>query len=134
VIYIVPTMASIKTGPLKSQLYGVRKIEMSENVHTEATDITFALSGMAPVSRNSPTCRPNRRLLTTKLYSRSDDLTKSAAAIMSQIVPGIPGSTYPIMPNPRKISPKVTNSNRLNLSRASFNSLFILGWPCAKER
>ena len=126
-IYIVPTMASIKTGPLKIQVYGVRKIEMSENVHTEATDIIFALSGIAPVSRKSPTWRPNRRFLTTKLWSRSDDLTKSAAAIMSQIVPGMPGSTYPTMPNPRKISPKAINSNRFNPLRAPFNRVFLLG-------
>jgi hypothetical protein len=67
VIYIVPTMASIKTIPLKSQVYGAKNIEMSENVHTETNDITFARSGIVPVSRKLPTWRPNKRLLTTNL-------------------------------------------------------------------
>jgi hypothetical protein len=66
-IYIVPTMASIKIGTLKSQVYGARKIEMSVNAHIETNDMIFALNGIAPVLKYSPTCRPNRRLLITKL-------------------------------------------------------------------
>ncbi len=92
-IYKVPTMASIKMGALNSQVYGVTKIEMSENTHIETNDIVLALSGIAPVLRYSPTCRPNRWLLTTNLYSRSDDLTKRVAAMMRKIVPGRPGNT-----------------------------------------
>jgi len=65
-MYIVPVIASKKIGILNSQLYGARNIEMTVNVHMEAKDMIFALSGIAPVLRNSPICRPNRRLLTTK--------------------------------------------------------------------
>ena len=48
----MPTIASIKIGSLKSQVYGVRKIEISENTHMENNDKIFALNGIAPVFKN----------------------------------------------------------------------------------
>ena len=54
-IYTVPTIANIKIGILNNQVYGVRKIEMNENVHMETNDRIFAFSGIAPVLRNVST-------------------------------------------------------------------------------
>lgn len=110
-------IASSKIGILKSQLYGAKSTEIIENIHMKLIDKIFALNGIAPVFRNSPTWLPNRRLLITKKYSRSDDLTKSIAEIINQIVPGKPGITYPTIPKPRHISPTETNIALLHLLR-----------------
>ena len=48
-------MANIKMGILNSQVYGVRKIEMSENTHMEPNDKIFAFADIAPVLRNDST-------------------------------------------------------------------------------
>ncbi len=54
-IYIVPAIASNSIDTLKIKLYGVRKIDMIENIHIEAKDMNFAFNLIAPVSRNSDT-------------------------------------------------------------------------------
>ena len=111
----MPAVAKKKTGRSKSQPYGARNIDSNEKPHIDNSDRVFALSGIAPVSRNSLTCLPNILFCTTSLYNLSDDRTKSVAEMMSQIVPGKPGKMYPIMPNTRHASPRETSTNLLNL-------------------
>tara|TARA_Y100000758_G_C16057074_1_gene423498 strand:+ start:491 stop:871 length:381 start_codon:yes stop_codon:yes gene_type:complete len=115
-IYIVPVRANNPTGILKSKPYGASTMEKIEKNHIESIDIVFARNDIAPVFKKSFTWRPNKRLFMTKLYRRSDDFTKNVAAKISQIVPGNPGITYPIMPNPKQMSPTVTNNSFLNFS------------------
>ena len=89
---------------------------MVEKIQIEDIEITFALRGISPVSRNSLIRLPNNLFWTTKLYSLSDDLTKKLAARISQIVPGSPGTKYPIMPNVRNIRPNEIKMNFFSLA------------------
>ncbi len=110
---MVPASANTATGILKSKPYGANTIEIIEKPHIEIRDIVFARNDMAPVFKKVFTWAPNSRLSTTKLYSRSDDLTKNVAAKISQIVPGNPGIMYPIIPSPRHMRPRITNNRFL---------------------
>lgn len=89
---------------------------MVEKIQIEDIEITFALRGISPVSRNSLIRLPNNLFWTTKLYNLSDDLTKKLAARISQIVPGSPGTKYPIIPNVRNIRPNEIRMNFFSLA------------------
>ena len=111
---MVPASANTATGILKSKPYGAKTIEIIEKTHIEIRDIVFARNDMAPVFRKVFTWGPNSLLSTTKLYSRSDDLTKNVAARISQMVPGNPGIMYPTIPSPRHMRPSITNNRFLS--------------------
>ncbi len=89
---------------------------MVEKIQIEDIEITFALRGISPVSRNSLIRLPKNLFWTTKLYSLSDDLTKKLAARMSQIVPGSPGTKYPIIPSVRNTKPNEIKMNFFSLA------------------
>ena len=99
--------------------YGAKRIDTVEKNQIDIRDTRLALSGIAPVSKKSLTCLPKRRFCTTKLYRRSDDLTKNVADSINQMVPGNPGKKYPNIPSAKNIKPNVIKSNLLILVRSA---------------
>ena len=66
-IYQVPVIDKLRIDTSNSHPYGAITIEIIVNPHIDDIDITFALSGISPVSRNFLTWFPNNLFSTTNL-------------------------------------------------------------------